>query len=617
MQQTITPEKQTVELCLKNKSYYIDFYQREYVWSKSTVEVLLRDIFYAFELSYEQYKDSELSQEILEKFNWYYLNIFITNNINGKVYVVDGQQRLSTLTLIATKLYHITDNEDLKDTLKECIFGKDKWKGNVFRMDHDKRKDVMECILSNKAYANPYKNKTEETLVERYKDISKYIDDKAMDSRKLTAFISYFLERLVLVELTITKDDTPMIFEVINDRGEALKPFEILKGKLVGALSKDDTETYSNKWDTAIARLFSIEDDFFSDYIKSRFVFKRNSKIESEINNSYHRYIFESNSSNEVANGLKFRRSDNNYIKNIKAFIDNDLDYYSSLYAKIRSNCDEFLRYNNVIHNLSGQYQIIIAACSINDPEEDLKITSLAKEFDRMYMLLRLNGVYDSNSFQELSYSLNEKIREVSIDDYRSVFNKVTIDAIEKRKGITGLSSLLDYNTFLKKDYTNMDTRSLRYFLARIEKYICQETNQAMKNDVEYISTRTGAQTGYHIEHILSRNEQNKTYFNSEEEFESKRNLLGGLLLLKGVDNISSGNEEYNDKLKTYSAGLIWGHSLCSDFYHTNKSMDAFNDKLFEACGYKVEDIDIFDANALEQRSQLLYNLVKIVWEIE
>lgn len=617
MQQTITPEKQTVELCLKNKSYYIDFYQREYVWSKSTVEVLLRDIFYAFELSYEQYKDSELSQEILEKFNWYYLNIFITNNINGKVYVVDGQQRLSTLTLIATKLYHVTDNEDLKDTLKECIFGKDKWKGNIFRMDHDKRKDVMECILSDKAYVNPYKNKTEETLVERYKDISKYIDDKAMDSKKLTAFISYFLERLVLVELTITKDDTPMIFEVINDRGEALKPFEILKGKLVGTLSKDDTETYSNKWDTAIARLFSIEDDFFSDYIKSRFVFKRNSKIESEINNSYHRYIFESNSSNEVANGLKFRRSDNNYIKNIKAFIDNDLDYYSSLYAKIRSNRDEFLRYNNVIHNLSGQYQIIIAACSINDPEEDLKITSLAKEFDRMYMLLRLNGVYDSNSFQELSYSLNEKIRGVPIDDYRSVFNKVTIDAIEKRKGITGLSSLLDYNTFLKKDYTNMDTRSLRYFLARIEKYICQETNQAMKNDVEYISTRTGAQTGYHIEHILSRNEQNKAYFNSEEEFESKRNLLGGLLLLKGLDNISSGNEEYNDKLKTYSVGLIWGHSLCSDFYHTNKSMDAFNDKLFEACGYKVEGIDIFDANALEQRSQLLYNLVKIVWEIE
>lgn len=32
MQQTIDPRNQTVESCLKNKSYYIDFYQREYVW---------------------------------------------------------------------------------------------------------------------------------------------------------------------------------------------------------------------------------------------------------------------------------------------------------------------------------------------------------------------------------------------------------------------------------------------------------------------------------------------------------------------------------------------------------------------------------------------------------
>lgn len=62
MQQTIDPRNQTVESCLKNKSYYIDFYQREYVWSKETVEILLRDIFYSFELSYEQYKDAELSQ---------------------------------------------------------------------------------------------------------------------------------------------------------------------------------------------------------------------------------------------------------------------------------------------------------------------------------------------------------------------------------------------------------------------------------------------------------------------------------------------------------------------------------------------------------------------------
>lgn len=68
----------------------------------------MNDIFYAFEISYKEHKDEEMSQEVLEKYNWYYLNVFITNKVEGKVFIVDGQQRLSTLTLIATKLYHIT-----------------------------------------------------------------------------------------------------------------------------------------------------------------------------------------------------------------------------------------------------------------------------------------------------------------------------------------------------------------------------------------------------------------------------------------------------------------------------------------------------------------------------
>ena len=616
MQQTIDPRNQTVESCLKNKSYYIDFYQREYVWSKDTVEILLRDIFYAFELSYEQYKDAELSQEILEKYNWYYLNIFITNNVEGKIYIVDGQQRLSTLTLIAAKLYHATKNEDLRDTLKDCIYGKDKWKSSIYRLDHEKRKNIMDCILKDTERPAQFKNKTEETLIARYDDISDYIDKKEMDEKKIDTFICYFLERLVLVELGITKDDTPMIFEVINDRGEALKPFEILKGKLVGALDKHDTEKYSEMWDTSINRLFNIEDVFFIDYIKSRFIFKRNSKLETAINNAYHRYIFEAN---EIADSLAFRKTDECQIANIKKFINENLDYYSKLYAKIRSNVDkdEFLLYNNSILALSGQYQIILSACEVNDPQEGEKIHYIAKEYDRLFMLLTLNGVYNSNSFQEISYSLNEKLRGLPIERYRQIFDETIIETVKERRGMQNVVSVLEYQTFLKASYTNIDKRPLRYFLARVEKFICDRLQREMNNDVHYIATKTGYRTGYHIEHILSHNETNLKYFDSEEDFESKRNMLGGLLLLKDQDNISSGNEEYEDKLKTYSAGLVWGHTLCSDFYHTNKKLDEFNAYLKEVCGHQIQSIDKFDKEALYDRCELLFNLVKLIWEVE
>ena len=203
MKQTITPDKQTVQEALQGRTYFVDFYQREYVWSKETVDILLRDIFYSFDISYDQFKNAELTAEVMEKFNWYYLNIFITNNINGKAYIVDGQQRLSTLTLLAAKLYHLTDNEILKDILKACIFSNDAYKGNKFNIDNEKRHDVMKAVLDNKEYTIKFKNKTEETIITRYADISKFIDEKEMDKNRLTAFIHYFLERLVLVELTI------------------------------------------------------------------------------------------------------------------------------------------------------------------------------------------------------------------------------------------------------------------------------------------------------------------------------------------------------------------------------------------------------------------------------
>lgn len=613
MNNKITPKDQSVKLCLKDRRYYIDFYQREYVWSDKTVLRLLDDIFFPFDLSYEEHKNQDLNEAVLDKYNWYYLNIFITNDVDGHVYIVDGQQRLTTLTLIAAKLYHLIEDHLLKNTLKDCIYGEDIWKGNIFRIDSERRRNVMNAVLEESEYST-FANKTEENIIARYKDISKYIDDKQMDAKKLKTFVYYFLERLVLVELKIEKDDTPMIFEVINDRGEALKPFEILKGKMVGALDKTDTEKYSNIWDESFNQLRDIEDAFFSDYLKSQFVYRRNSKLEKDINNLYHRFIYEDN---DIANRLAFRRRDPNYTLNIKDFIQHNLVYYAALYAKIRKNADPYLFYNKDINERDSQYQMIMAACALNDPQEADKIHNIAKELDRLYVALVLNGIYDSNRFMEISYSLNEKLHNADITEYRHIFDDIIRNEISEIRKISDVPSLLEYDYFIKKDYSNLNIRFLRYLYARVEDYLCMQMKVKPANDIQYISTRTGDVGGYHIEHILSRNETNKGYFETEDEFNIMRNQLGGLLLLKGRNNISSGNEEYNDKLKTYSNGLNWGRTLTSDFYHCNKDFEDFNDTLEKEHKVRFQSIAIFDKSALEKRNKLLYELVKIIWEID
>ena len=618
MKQEITPERQSVEQCLKQKSYYVDFYQREYVWESKTVEILLRDIFYSFDISYNEHKDEEMSEKVLAQYNWYYLNVFITNEVEGKVYIVDGQQRLTTLTLIACKLFHLTKNDYLRATLNQCIFAMDKFKGNIFCIDHEKRKNVMQAILDGATeYKSAFKNKTEENIWNRYWDIDKYINKREMTQNQIDAFTYYFLERLVLVELSIQKDDTPMVFEVINDRGEALKPFEILKGKMLGLLSKNDTESYSMKWDEAMLRLPNKQDDFFIDYFRAKYVFKSSAPLESAISKSYHRYIFDSN---DIANSLSFRRTDKNHTTNIKNFIKDNLTYYTALYSKLLSSAEIFTRYNKEINNFAGQYQNIMAACSINDKNETLKSSTIAKEIDRLWVLLILNGVYDSNEFQNITYSLNEQLPGKDVSEYRAIFNSLIEQTIRVKRNITDpqtIVNLLDYTSFMRRNYDNLNTRFLRYFLSRVEDYLCSQTNQKMQNDVFYVSTKTGNKTGYHIEHILSNNEENVSYFEGVDEFNEKRNLLGGLLLLKGLDNISSGNEKYTDKLKTYESGFIWGHSLCKDFYHANKDFDAFNSRLLLKTGVEFKPYEKFDKTALEERCTLLYNLVKIIWEVD
>lgn len=617
MQQTIVPDKQSVESCLKDKSYHVDFYQREYVWSKETVETLLNDIFYHFNLGYEQHKESEITPGVIEQYNWYYLNVYITNRIADKNYIVDGQQRLSTLTLIATKLYHkLSIQDNLRALLGQCIFSNGGFE-NVFNLDHNKRCAVMECIFNAREYKETFKNKTEENLVSRYGDISNYIDHVFKhgkeDSKKLRSFALYFLKRLVLVELSTTQENMPMVFEVINDRGEALKPFEILKGKLIGALNKEDTESFCDKWDKALLRLSKWENDFFIDLIKSKFVFTRNSSLEKNINNQYHRYIF---ADNDIARSLALRPQDPNRMSNIKRFIDQDVAYYTELYAKIRKNENKFLFYANKINRLDGQYQLILSACEINDKNESQKIEIIAKEYDRFWMLLNLNGSYDSNDFQELSYNLNQLLKNADVGEYENIFDDLLKKEIKEKNDLAQVHSVLEYESFKARN-RNMNRRFLLYLFARVEKFICEQINQAPQDSVLEIATKKGKDS-YQIEHILSRNETNIGYFESEEEFESQRNLLGGLLLLKGKVNVSSGNEEFQNKLKTYSSSLVWGHCLCQDFYHkTNKDFLEFNQKLLKKTGIQFKPYSKFDKSALEERTRLLYEIVKMIWEVE
>lgn len=105
----------------------------------------------------------------------------------------------------------------------------------------------------------------------------------------------------------------------------------------------------------------------------------------------------------------------------------------------------------------------------------------------------------------------------------------------------------------------------------------------------------------------------NKTYIVDGQQRLSTLTLL----LLKGRMNISSGNESYREKLKTYSNGTIWAKTLCNTWYHTNPDFTDFNKWLKATTNKEFIPYDSFTIQYMKERSQLLYELVKIIWEVD
>ena len=120
-----------------------------------------------------------------------------------------------------------------------------------------------------------------------------------------------------------------------------------------------------------------------------------------------------------------------------------------------------------------------------------------------------------------------------------------------------------------------------------------------------------GVKYGYHIEHILVDNSENRMLFNGDEKaFIQQRNRLGALLLLRGADNQSSRNELYSEKLKTYSHAPRLAASLCSDFYHSNPSFK----QMIQQHGLNFRPLATFGVDEIEERHSLYFDMAKLIW---
>lgn len=611
----IQPDKQNLDRTFASTVYYIDFYQRDYKWTEEPVRRLIDDIFYQFEDAYAKHAALEPNAESINaRYPWYYLNTYVTNTVQGKVFVVDGQQRLTTLTLFLVQLFRMAKNLESKTSgwLERKIAG---YSGveYEFWMNHVRHIHVLKNLMDGAAPEDIDKSSglTAANMLRNFSVIAAELSARLDSKHKFETFVHYFLYRLVLINLSVDSTHVPMVFEVINDRGVRLKPYEILKGKLLGQIDKLELDSggYNELWDEQVRAINAFREDeidsFFRYWLKSKFADNR--KSGQRFDGDYHREMFKA----EINQQLLLEHDS----AKVKAFLKDDFSYYTMLYVRLqRASQKENELYPAVFFNslneLDSQYLLILSACAVNDPEETEKIRVVSEQLDRMFSLQQLQGAYDSNEFAVKLYEVSAEIRNQPVARIPLVFEKHLLQEIS-RKRATAVSSAFSYSLFRGMTIDRLNTRFARFFFGRVERFLADGMKLAMKHPLQNLVTLRGAKTGFHIEHILSRNAESLDAFGGDEErFEVERNRLGGVLLMKGKDNISSGNELYANKLKSYANTLYWNETLRSDSYHKKLDFSYFA-KISEL---EFKAMDKFGIEELEERQKLLFEIASLIW---
>ena len=231
--------------------FYIPLYQRPYAWTREQVDELLDDLVSA------QKRDLTAP---------YFLGsiVLIKDGDDPQSAVVDGQQRLTTLTMILCVLRELADL-DTRQYLDTFI----RQKGNPligtrdqFRLSLRKRdRQFFERHVQTNDNIRHLLTMERATLTDIQLRITANLDWIMQTLSKLSdadrwSLASFIVRQCFLVVVTATdRDSAYRIFSVMNDRGLDLSPTDILKAEVIGSLDETEQSSYAAEWESVEERL--------------------------------------------------------------------------------------------------------------------------------------------------------------------------------------------------------------------------------------------------------------------------------------------------------------------------------------------------------------------------
>ena len=239
------PDNKTIEQIFGDTEafYNMPIYQRPYAWDKERVEQLWYDIL-------EAYKNNLQDKEIDKN---YFLGSVVVVDKGKYQDVVDGQQRLTTLTILFCTLRDMQlfyDKDDEYYLIQESIAKRNKKRLTLTTHSNNQalfEETIINGINFSKSKKELKKNRFLQTAYYFKNLILKAQDLKSEDYiENFKDFINYLFNKTTMIKVVCYDENFAIkLFSVLNDRGLDLTPADIIKAYLMEPLVNDEVKLNS------------------------------------------------------------------------------------------------------------------------------------------------------------------------------------------------------------------------------------------------------------------------------------------------------------------------------------------------------------------------------------
>lgn len=605
----IQAKTRSVRELLSDTRYGIDYYQREYKWQTKQIVELVSDLTTAF---LEEYQPQHERKDVAS-YGHYFLGSIVISQPDEKKQIVDGQQRLTSLTLLLIYLHNIQKNRPDAVSVEKMIFSEE-YGNKSFNLDIAERNECMNALFDGTPYDAVDQVESIQNLIGRYNDIVEAFPAEIANDKALPYFVDWLRNKTQLVEITAYADaDAYTIFETMNDRGLSLSNTDMLKGYLLASITDTAKRAEANKeikhWLLAFAKRDSEQDtkeseaDFFKAWLRAKYaqdIRERKKGATPEdfdlIGTEYHRWV----RAKDDLIGLNTSDDFNRWVRQ-------DLRFFARVYLELLDASEtlkpglESVRFN-ADHGFTQQFQVLLAPLLPTDDDVTVKAKlKLTADYLDCWLNRRLWNFksIDYSTLQYATFLLTKELRNLSLDALRDkLITRLTNDQTEFP---------LDDQPYLN----NWNAKSLHRQLARFTHWLEEQSGQPGRY-LEYI-VRSG-KNAYEIEHLWANHfERHTDEFAHAQEFSTHRNKVGGLVLLPKKINASLNDKAYSDKLEHYQSENLLARSLHPMCYVHNPGFL----KLKEETGLPFKAFTEFKKANFDERFSLYKAIAELLWSAD